>query len=225
MRHGLQSALGVAASVCGIFSGCRDPHRFELPVEVPKTPSELIVRLTEIYRRRDLAAYATLFPSDAEAPFLFLFEPDPGDPAPTQWDRTEELRIHQRMFAPQDTLPGEPGVQAELWPLSISIVLSVQTDFVEQPDLYASTANPGGLDPARWGAFQAIFSTNVYWDLQGETDFQVTGRARFVVLVDRQKPLGQAGKCLLYRWEDLGDRGSSSAASRTTWTDVKRLYR
>jgi hypothetical protein len=80
----------------------------------PQPPSvesatALVQELKDSYQARDYARFVNLFPEDAEAPYrFFLNEPLPGGEA--SWDRTVELRIHQRMFTPNDTPPGDPPV-------------------------------------------------------------------------------------------------------------------
>ena len=59
------------------------------------------------------------------------------------------------------------------------------------------------LDAAKWKVTDAIYSTDVLFDLQGEIDFQVRGQANFVVIEDLTKEIGDDGKFLLLQWNDL----------------------
>lgn len=186
-----------------LFVGCVFSPDREPPVPPRPIDSEaaLIQTLADAYQQRSYAKFSTLLSTEPGAEYLFILQPDPN--SEPNWGHIEELRIHQRMFEPQNTPPGDPPVPTELWLSSISITLSPQTDFTERPDLYQSTSNPDGLPASRWKATEATYQTNVFFELQGETDYQVTGRASFVVITDLTKNIGDPGKFLIYRWEDL----------------------
>ena len=167
----------------------------------------------------DYAAFEVLLSPD----FIFILDM-PTDTGETNWGRTTENRIHQRMFDPENIPPGDSPLPFEYWLQSVTINLNPQTAFVERPDLYTTFDPPGPLDPTHWKAEAATYGTDVFFQLQGETDFQVTGRAYFTVLEDLTKQIGDPGKWLIYRWEDLG-MTNSVAVERTAWGDIKRLYR
>jgi len=93
------------------------------------------------------------------------------------------------------------------------MTLTRQVDFVERPDHYTTANPPGGVDPARWIAREGVYSTYLFFHMQGDTDYQVTGRAAFVVIEDKTRANGEVGKFLLYRWQDLG---SSRTKARAT---------
>lgn len=183
----------------------------------PITSEPLFIEsLAEAYRRRDATAYANLLGED----FSFILEPDPGNPEPS-WGRAEEARIHQRMFEPENVPPGEPPVPPQLWLRSVTIALTPQAAFVERPDVYASPSNPEGLDRERWRATAATYAYNIFFETQGETDYQATGSVAFTVTADRRKLTGTPGRYALYRCEDLG---TSLASQPATWTLIKKLY-
>lgn len=185
----------------------------------PITSEALFVQsLAEAYGRRDLQGYTSLLRQD----FLFIMEPDPGSPEPS-WGRAEEVRIHRRMFEPENVLPGEPPVPRLLWLRSLTMALTQQTSFVERPDLYRSPANPEGLDSARWRATEGLFGYSILFDMEGETDYLPQGRANFIVTADRCRLTGTPGRYALYRCEDLGSW--TLASEETRWGAVKSLYR
>jgi hypothetical protein len=105
--------------------------------------------LARAYRERDFDRYAGLFTAAAdEAPYyFFLNSPVNGI---DNWDLTEELRIHRRMFKPEAPLPGESPVPAELWLVSITINLSrTAAVWMERTDLYKTA--PILMDSSRSG--------------------------------------------------------------------------
>jgi hypothetical protein len=165
------------------------------------TQTELITELKNAYQRRDYDCFANLFSNETDGAeyFFFLNEPEGAN-----WDLTEELRIHRRMFKPEDPLPGETPVPQDLWLVSIDIQLQPQTEWTDRPDLYVSEENPTGLDPARWRATEAAHNAQVFFKMSGQTDYSVDGRANFVVIEDLTKAAGTDRKFLIYRWEDLG---------------------
>ena len=69
-----------------------------------------------------------------------------------------------------------------------------------------------------------LFRSNVFFQLQGETDFLVTGRAYFTVITDLTKNIGDPGKFLILRWEDLGST-NSIAVDAASWGLIKELFR
>jgi hypothetical protein len=209
-----------------------------------ETQDALVQGLSSAYRTRNYDEFAKLFPTQEDnAPYyFFLNEPVNGI---SNWDLTEELRIHRRMFKPEDPLPGETPVPQELWLESISITLDrTAAEWTERTDLYRSDANPAGLDPAKWKATEAEYHADVLFNTVGNTDYRVDGRANFVVIEDLQRATGAAHKFLIYRWEDLGTFGvqidvedvlASSenalfdgrrpiAGSQTNWSGLKQLY-
>jgi hypothetical protein len=169
----------------------------------------LIKNLEVAYRKRDYEKFQTLLSNPtltapATQPTYQFQLSDPAPTGETSWGYTEETRIHRRMFKPQDPLPGETPVPADLWLQSVDITLTPQGEFTERADLYQSPSNPQGLDPAHWTATEATYGTYVFFQLAGSTDYQVNGRANYVVIEDKTKANGDPGKWLIYRWEDLG---------------------
>jgi hypothetical protein len=214
----LLSMLACAFTLCAILSSCDDepaePRGSTTPY-VARDPADLVQKLAASYGRLDPALFDVLFPTAVNY-FYFLNEPLPnGD---THWGLTEELRIHQRMFAPEETPPGEAPVPAYLRLSSISITLTPLAQFIERPDLY--TPN-GELDPMRWKAMQADYAASILFDTVTETDYRIEGIANFVVIEDLTLPAGSDSKFSIYRWEDLGTR----AKIAVSWSSVKGLYR
>ena len=200
-----------------IFSPTEKPPPPEPPaIEIPKSEVELITKLEDAYRRRNYEEFVNLFPTTEDgADYLFILnEPAPGEPP--NWDLTEELRVHRRMFEPENTLPGETPVNPDLWLSSITINLTPNRDFTERADLLGPPANPGnpeGLDSDRWRVTEAQYHAQLLFDTQSESDFSVDGQANFIVINDLTKAVGENRKFLIYRWEDLG--GASKPVSGT----------
>ena len=191
-----------------LLSGCIFSPE-QKTVEPPKAPTikkseDVISSLSFAYRFENYNLFSSLLANDParNAEYLFLLS-DPTEQGETQWGYVEEVRIHRRMFKPEDTLPGETPVPPELWLSSVSINLTQLSPFQERTDLY--TTNGGKLDPAVWIARDSRYGTNVFFETQGDQspDFQVTGEANFVVIEDKTKQVGDPGKFLLYTWEDL----------------------
>jgi len=193
---------------------------YRVPGGVPSNPAALIRTLEDAYHRRDAEDYVALLSPD----FLFILDQPNPDTGETNWNAITEARIHHRMFDPQNIPPGDPPLPPELWLQSVTVVLSEQSAFAERPDLYTTADPPGPLDPTRYTASGAVYGTDVFFQLQGETDFQVRGRAYFLVLEDRTKPSGDPGRLQLYRWEDLGNPGDLDIVD-SSWSDIKALYK
>jgi hypothetical protein len=175
-----------------------------------QSPHELLLVLAAAYQHRNYERFSDLF-STASDSAAYLFSTD--DSLGTTWDLTEELRIHRRMFRPEDPLPGETPVPQDLWLVSIDMQMVQESAWAERPDLYRSETNPAGLDSLRWRASQARYQTHAFLKTQGATDFEVNPFADFVVLEDRARPVGENRKFLIYRWVDRGG-----------WTALKRFY-
>ena len=219
----------VALSLLG--SSCEDPVTLTpAPEPPPGSPEALVTALSKAYQQRSPELFSSLLANEHSANAdYFFFLSEPTDTGEDKWGRTEEVRIHQRMLRPDQLPPGDAAVNAELWPRSISITLTPMEEFQERrADLYSANAGADGkLNPQRWRALDARYSTYVLWDLAG-VDYKVEGEANFVIIEDLDKQPGEAGKFLLYIWEDiwppflsLGDRISSAA----TWSMIKSLYR
>jgi hypothetical protein len=210
-------AAAVLIAGCDDSVGCYDICDTPPP---PPSDSEAFVQLLEkVYIRQDPATFAALLTED----FRFaLDEPDPTT-GEVDWDVATERHISRRMFDPENIQSSEPQLDPELWLQRVDIGLSPLENFAERPDLYTTADPPGPLDPTRWIARGATYHTNVFFNLEGSTDYQVMGRAYFVVIEDRAKQINDWGKFLLYRWEDLGS-DPGIATEPHTWTQVKRLY-
>jgi len=180
----------------------------------------LIENLARAYREQNFQAFEALLAPD----FLFILDQPNPDTGETMWDRVTENRIHRRMFDPESIPPGDPPLDPLVWLQSVTINLLPEATFVERHDLYTTADPPGPLDPTHWRAQAASYGTNVYFQLQGDTDYLVNGRAYFTVLVDLTKQNGDPGKWLIYRWEDLG-MTNSLAVEGASWGLIKGLYR
>jgi hypothetical protein len=215
--------------------GCNEPAKVVEQLPPPCTncansEDELIQLLATAYRERDHDRFADLFSSDAdEAPyFFFMNSPINGI---DNWDRTEELRIHRRMFKPENLAPPEAPVPSQLWLVAITINLSrTAASWVERTDLYKTPSNPSGLDQSKWKVAEAEFHAEILFETQSQTGYRVDGRENFIVIQDLDKTPGSPRRYLMYRWEDLDPPAApvqdqnSAAATPATWSSVKRLY-
>src|SRR5262245_11878447 len=200
--RGLTSlALIATATATLAFSGCifspdKAPPPPPTPAVIPTNEAEVIKALEEAYRHKDVDAYAKILHTG----FRFIL-----DNATDSWDRTEELRIHRRMFKPQDTVPGEQPVPMDLWLVNVDITLTPRNPaWLVDTQYYASPTNPGGLDSDHFKVTQNEYSTSVFFKTQGQNDYQVTGHANFVIVNNLDIPVGTDGKFLVYLMEDLG---------------------
>jgi hypothetical protein len=194
------------------LSGCifSPEQKTPEPIKQPeiKKPEDVIGTLKYAYQVMNSKVFVSILanqPERGNAAYLFFLS-EPTDLGETNWGYTEEARIHQRMLDPEDTPAGDPPVPPERWLSSISINLTQLTPFQERTDLYSTSVPVGAdgkLDPAIWIARDSRYGTDVFFDTQGENDFQVTGEANFVVIEDKTKQVGDSGKFLLYIWEDL----------------------
>jgi hypothetical protein len=232
MRFDTRLRLRIAALVVAtVVLGCDEPAKVtEQPTctNCAGSEDELIQLLAKAYRERDFARYTDLFPTAADAAPFFFFLNAPVNGI-DNWDLTEELRIHRRMFKPGDPLPGETQVPTELWLVSITINLSrTAATWVERTDLYKTPANPNGLDSNKWKVTEGEFHADIMFETQGDTDYRVDGRHNFIVIQDLEKTAGAPRRYVLYRWEDLDPPvpgPSLPATAPALWGSVKMLYR
>ena len=193
-----------------------------LPPPAVDSQATLVRFLARAYRDRDLIELLALLGGEPGAEYRFVRDaPDP-ETGETGWDFGEELRIHGRMFRPD---VADPPLPAELRLTRADVQFTAQTAFVERTDLYRSTTNPDGLDPARWRVTAAVYGSDGPIETAGTRIFQLLGRVRFVVLEDLQNGAGTPRRFLLYRWEDLEDAAHTAAAEPISWTGLRLLYR
>jgi hypothetical protein len=107
------------------------------------------------------------FPNTADqAPyFFFLNAPVNGI---DNWDLTEELRIHRRMFKPEDPLPGESPGAAELW-LVVDHDQSVATGGIlgrAHRSLQDAGESRAAWTPNKWKATEAEFHADILFETQ-----------------------------------------------------------
>ena len=208
----------VVASLCG----CTDDDDPVLPHtgHSIENAEETIQALADAYRAADYSKFEGLLADD----FVFVLDmpnPDTGD---TQWDRNTEYRLHQRMFDPEEIPLGDPPLDIGYWLNSVTINLTPESAFTERFDLYTTAIPPGPYDSNRWIARSATYGANVFFQLDGDTDYLVIGRASFTVLEDHTKHVGDPGKFLIVRWEDLGAM-QDLAEEPATWAGVKQIFR
>jgi hypothetical protein len=192
------------------------------PYTPATTPAELIEHLRNAYQTRNFTLFTNLFPAnDDEARYQFVLnEPLPnGDPS---WGRTEELKIHRRMFQPEVNVPGEVPVDPQLWLTDVTISLTPLSEFAVTTDF---NTPEGDLDGSRWKAYRADYHAVVFFDTVTENDYRVDGRAAFVVIEDLTKQSGDDRKFLLYHWEDLGTFLELTSTDSSSWSVIKTLYR
>jgi hypothetical protein len=193
------AVLGTA--VCGcIFN--------PTPTKVPPVPgwaparseAELIGQLKTAYQKRDFDTFKRLFHPDYQ---FRLNAPMPD--GTTYWGLTEELRIHRRMFHPEDVQPPETPVLQGYWLVSVDIALTPRDAFADAPQFYFNVdTNPTGFHREQFAVTATDYVASVFFQTQGDTQFRVEGSDNFVIVNDLSKALGDDGKFLIYRWEDLG---------------------
>jgi hypothetical protein len=216
----LQVAAACVVTLLLALAGC-EKDKVVAPVDQPPGSSEEVIQaLAGAYRSQDYVKFELLLADD----FLYIFdEPNPVT-GEVHWNAATERRVHTRMFDPERIPPTDLPVPMENWLQAVNITLTLEAAFVERTDLYTTAMPPGPLDPARWIARSANYGTDVFFQMQGETDYQVSGRANFTVIEDRNKMPGEPCKFLLYRWEDLG-ANARLATEGARWTGVKSIYR
>jgi hypothetical protein len=179
--------------------------------------AEVVDQLSVAYMLQDYSRFATLLHEE----FSFIVEPT-APSGPLEWGRTEELRIHQRMFAPT-TVPGDQvPVPQELWLNSVAINVVASHPWERVTEYDRGPSNPTGLDPMRWTTWRADFSHSVLFETRGDVDFYAAGTSRFVIARDLAKTVSEPGAFLLYRWHEVGRYGTAKAPAG--WAVVKRLY-
>jgi hypothetical protein len=218
-RPALQAATILLAA--GLACDSDDVTAPSPPRAGARSPQELIDNLRLAYIYQDLGLFTTLFPLDSlGVDYAFSLNAPDQVTGDTDWGRTEELKVHRRMFDPEHPQPGESRVPTEYWLHSISMSLTPVHTFSERTGL--------GLPP-KWKVWEGQYHPHIIFDLQGRTDFAVDGRANFLVIEDTEVPTGIEGKFLIYRWEDLGAfkaaESRSAGVESTSWSAVKGLYR
>ena len=206
--HSRPITLLLALATC-VWTGCIfSPETGIIPPEPAPpidSPDALIQALSRSYLTRNSDLFASLLANDPShnADYLFILSA-PTDLGETSWGYDEEARIQKRMFHPESPDPGDPQVDSKYWLQSLQITLTALESFGERGDLYSENHGlDGKLDPDLWKASDARYTTYVLFDLTG-TDYKVEGEANFVVIEDKTKVVGDAGKFLIYIWEDLG---------------------
>jgi hypothetical protein len=227
-RRLVDRAQALLIALLFVGASCEEPAKPPADaVPVFRSPEDVVAGLARAYQRRDLELFELLLADDKTRNAEFVFRS--MEFVETEWGRDEELRIHRRMFLPQNE--GLDPVPAELWIQSIDIELQQRGSFSEMTDLTdlysAVEGRDGKLDPGIWRALAALYSTDLSFRTAGEADYVSRGGARFVVIEDRTKKMGERGKFLLLVWEDLCGSLLSPAlrsSEQICWGRVKALY-
>lgn len=212
-RTALLTALASIAITGCIFS----PNEEEIPPPpaiVIDAPGKVIDALSQAYQQRDYNLFISLLANDParNAEYLFILS-EPTEDGETQWGWETEARTHKRMFDPENTDPGDQPVPLDLWLESVNISLNLQANFIERNDLYSKDGGEDGLlDPRIWKTHATTYSTDVFFAMAGELDYQVNGLADFVIIEDLGKSGAEPGRFLLLFWEDLGNPSKAAAA-------------
>jgi hypothetical protein len=213
VRTGIASVLALA-----LLAGCNDDSSTGVIGERPQPPtseSALVDALESAYQTRSLAGFEPLFHAD------FWYSESTLE-NPVAICREQWICLHRRLFNPGSIPPGETPV--ELWLTGISIAVTPRTAFDERHEYYQSEVNPEGLNSMRWRVTAADLDVQILFETQGETDFQVSRRARFVVADDRSKAVGEDGKYSFYRIDVSAQTGPGVQTESTTWAGVLSLY-
>ena len=210
---------------------CEEPQKIAAAPtpEPPTAMEEVIASLSRAYLTRDIGLFASLLANDPDtnAEFVFLFD-RPTPQGETHWDRSVELRLQQRMFAPEAIPPGDSPLPAELWLSDLAIDFTRLGAFRERHELYSEDGGiDGKLDATRWRAMSARYATYLLLDC-GENDYLVDTESNFVVIEDLTKGDDESGKFLIYSWEELCSspaKGQANAIIPLCLSRVKDSYR
>ena len=227
----LAAFLLVAACLLGLgLPGCDDNASAPLgpPEPAPITsPAGLVTALASALDAEDCARASALLAHvpDANAMYRFVRSCPPIEPDATSWGYAEETVLLCRLFDPEVGLPGVAPLPPELWLEALTLTLTPEEPFSERPDLYSSNDGADGrLDPRRWRAMDAHYTTDLFFELAG-TDYKVEGGANLVVVEDLAKNRTEDGRFLLLEWEDLCTSPVSVAGRAFTLGEVKSMYR
>ena len=224
--HGAGKPVVVAFLVAGCLSilACEEPIT-PPPADPPIDSAEAVIEaLARAYRTRDFELYRSLLAHEpsANADFVFTLG-DPTELGETSWGYDEEVRIHDRMFRPETAAPPLPN---EYWLQGLAADLVQVAGFSENTDLYSANGGlDGKLDPERWRALQSLYTTELFLDLNGNTDYKAIGEAVFIVIEDRTKPAGERIHWLL-SWKDFACGAVPGVLSEcAAWSQLKCLFR
>jgi hypothetical protein len=219
----------VAAIALLALAGC-DEEPQKAPVdpctEQPCSIDAVVAQLEDAYQNRDYPHLLRLLHDDFQ--FVLYDDPyrDPSlPPPPPHWGKAEELRINRRMWIPSIVVPQEQPLPIELWIVAANATIAPMQPWTEVPEYYAGPSNPTGLDSTRWKAWGAEYNAQALIETRGETDYQISARAWFVVAQDLSKTDNAAGAYSLYRWQDIDLDEPATAIDRANWTQLKCLYR
>jgi hypothetical protein len=195
----------VALATMLFLAGCEEDRITEcIFCPPPPDPPNIMRSLAYSYQTRNLELFASLLAHDPDRNADYIHSSCDTVLGSTTWGYDEEICRHKRLFHPEDPRPGDPPVPPEDWLRSLSVNLIQLERFQERSDLYSTNGGADGkLDPAIWKATDARYGVDLFIDTQGETDYQLSSEATFIVIEDRAKRRDDPGKFLLLAWEEL----------------------
>jgi hypothetical protein len=181
-------SLFAAAAVLGLL-GCATMVPWRHPRSLIRGPErdEVLAALQSAYAGR-ISSLLELIAIEDGAVYEFHY-PESLPSGAASWDAVEELRIHRRLFEPENVLPGELPACSWLFRL-VATFERESPNWTERPEFYRSASNREGLDPERWRATGASARSECLIETVGETDYRVLNQSEFVVIEDRAKLLG-----------------------------------
>lgn len=221
-----RASLFILVALLGLGCGDDPVTRIEDPPRIYLGPTDIIGALSQAYQTRDYDFFVSLLANDPDRNAQFTFKlHEPTEDGVTEWGFETEARVHRRMFCPD--CPGfEFPLPDALWIESININLSLQTNFTERHTLYSKDNGKDGLlDPRIWKTHATTYSTDVFFAMAGELDYQVNGFADFVIIEDLTKSDNEPDRFLLFIWEDLGSSVPRIHVEHSDWSQIKDLYR
>ena len=183
----LFAALAVALSLC-LLLGCEDPATPPEPAPLPLvSPEDVIQALVRAYNSKDTVLLATLLASEPGVECRFL---------PCGVSDPKEGSVLDPKLPP-------PLLPPDLTPQAILVNVLPLESFGPRPDLYSADGGlDGKLDPGRWRAMDASYSTDLLIQLMWDTDYRLEGETNFVLIQDLTKQAGDPRDFLLYLWEE-----------------------
>ena len=209
-------ALLCAVSCVAVFAGgCSDSGAGpQLPPDPEfrdrTTPEDVIYNLQLAYVEMDAGEYLDclsedfiFYPSEAD-----LQNPDPQNPMPDEWYKTDERGMHENMFY------GPNAVE--------SITLNLTTVNVQHNE---------GLPGPEDDIYVYVESVDLMVNLYGDLSYLATSDSQYWFRVDTDQT-GENGEPWweIYMWYDLSEApgtrgGGSGRVEDSSWGSIKALYR